>query len=191
MKNPGGRPRIYDWTELAQRAQTDEDFALIEHALRENSPRPAWAPGCVNAVWRVRAGDPTGGVSRSMGYEYRKMLAELPFDPLKPPGGRRRALRELASQRGSADLALVAGFAAAGMLAMAVSSPSEALRLVSALAADNARTREPEAGRGDSGGVVVPLRRVGADGARECVPDARRIPPVVRVGYTPLEAAAA
>jgi hypothetical protein len=122
--NRGGRPLIYDWAPLAARVRTFEDVELLEAALREHTSHPTWASGCANAVRKVASGDPTGGVSRNMAYRYRRMLAELPHDPLRPPGGRRRALRELASQRGSADILFLSGVVAAGAVALALFSPS-------------------------------------------------------------------
>jgi hypothetical protein len=184
----GGRPRQFDEDELITRIRDFDDLVLIEAALVEHTSHPTWAKGCVGWLLRKRAGQTdTPGSSAA---RYRRMLAELPFDPLKPPGGRRRALRELASQRGSADLVLVAGFAAAGMLAMAVFSPSEAVRLAGIALAPIMPEQSSEAAGADSGARVVPLWPMGADGTRECVLGARPLPPVPRVGYTPLEVAA-
>ncbi len=116
--NVGGRPRIFDEDHLIERIEGFEDLVLIKAALVQHSSHPTWARGNVSWLWSKKMGDPSGGVSRSMAYEYRRMLAELPFDPLRPPGGRRRALRELAREHGSAHLAVVGSLAAAGILAI-------------------------------------------------------------------------
>lgn len=187
--NRGGRPLIYDWKPLAERVRTFEDVELLEAALREHSSHPTRAAGCANAVRKVASGDPTGGVSRQTGYDYRKMLAELTFDPLKPPGGRRRALRELASQRGSAESLLLAGGALAGAVALALFSPSEAVRAFGLLAADNARTDPGRLVGVDSGGSPPQLSLVLVGGVRECVPGARQAARATRVGYALAEVA--
>jgi hypothetical protein len=136
----GGRPRLFDEDELVARINGFDDLVLIEAALVEYSSHPGWAKGCTDWLWRKRAGDSTGGKHQySSAARYRRMLAELPFDPLKPPGGRRRALRALAPERGHVELRLLAGGALAGAVAFAVFSPSEAARAILVLAADNAR----------------------------------------------------
>jgi hypothetical protein len=115
--------------------------------------------------------------------EYRRMLAELPHDPLNPPGGRRRAIRKLSSQRGSAEFVLLTGGAMAGAVALALFSPSEALRLAGLLIADNARTELSEQLTLELGGSPTPLRLVPAGDERECVPGARFNPTPTRAGY--------
>ncbi len=135
-----GRPRVFDEDELVARLEGFDDLALVKAALVEHSSHPTWARGCVSWLWAKRMGDPTGGVSRRSAYEYRAMLAELPFDPLRPPGGRRRVLRELAREHGSAALALVGAVAGAGVAVIAAQNPSVASWLAPLLqAADNAR----------------------------------------------------
>jgi hypothetical protein len=118
--NRGGRPKIYDWQELASRIRSPEDIIVIEASLREHSSHPEWARGCASALGRVAGGDPTGGVVRRSSLRYRKMLAELSFDPLKPPGGRRRILREVANrEHGGVEFATLArvGYTSLGELA--------------------------------------------------------------------------
>jgi hypothetical protein len=176
----GGRPRQFDEDELIARIDGFDDLVLIQAALVEHSSHPTWAQGCVDWLWRKRAGDPTGGKSRPSVTNYRRMLAELPHDPLRPPGGRRRALRGLAHERGHAELRLLAGGALAGAVALAVLSPSEAARAILVLAADNARNHQAEAGRANSGGSAGRLRSVGAGGAREYAPTARFSSPTPR-----------
>lgn len=186
----GGRPRQFDEDPLIARIGGFDDLVLIESALVEHSSRPAWAKGCVNWLWRKRAGDPTGGIHPASEPRYRRMLAELPFDPLKPPGGRRRVLREAAS-RGSIQFALVSGLAGSGAaVAFAAQTPSNALRAIALLAAPIM----PEASGSDSpaeipGSVVLFRPRV-VDGVRECAPDARDVPPPTRVACAPIAVAA-
>lgn len=188
--NRGGRPPIYDWTPLAERIQSIEDLAVIEAALREYSSKPTWAAGAAQALGKVKLGDVTGGVSRKMGYHYRAMLAELPFDPLRPPGGRRRILREL-SQRGGAELAVLAGIATAGAVALAIFSPSEALRIAGLVGTPIMPDPVNYDAGADSRGPGLTLVQVAPDGVRECGPDASSCARPRRARYTRPEAVAA
>lgn len=182
----GGRPRQFDEDQLIDRIEGFDDLVLIEAALLENGVTPRAAQGCVDWLWRKRAGDRTGGRNRVSASRYRRMLADLLIDPLKPPGGRRRTLREAARQRGSADLILVAGLAAAGAVALAIAghSPSEALRALHHFVAPIM----PEASEDDAAAEIradpVLVGPWAADGARECVLGARRRPPRARVECT-------
>lgn len=168
----GGRPRLFDEDELVARIHDFDDLLLIQAALEEHSSRPTWAQGCVDWLWRKRAGDPTGGKSQPSETNYRRLLAELPFDPLKPPGGRRRALR-LAAGRTSLQFALASGLASTACVALGAAALLAAPIMP-----------EQSVGHGDAeiSGCVVILGPWIADGAGECVPDAREVPPVTRVG---------
>lgn len=168
--NLGGRPRVFDEDPLVERIGGFEDLALIEAALVEHSSHPTWARGCVGWLWRRKIGDPSGGVTRRNATRYRHMLAELPFDPLKPPGGRRRALRAL-NGSGMADLRLIAAGSSAGLVALAAVTPSTGLRLaLLALAPIMPEPRE-NAGAAEIQGLLRAEWRLSA---RECVPGALR-----------------
>jgi len=183
--NIGGRPRVFDEDPLVQRINGFEDLALIEAALVEHSSHPTWARGCVDWLWR-RKTDPTGGRSRPQATRYRQMLAELDFDPLKPPGGRRRALRAI-NQNGIAHLQLLAGGSSAGLVALAALTPSVSLRLVLLCAAPIM----PEPREIESTAEIRPvLRLVGQPSPPESTLDAHCRAPWARIECVPDEEAA-
>lgn len=168
-----GRPKsAYNELELVKRMAGFDDVIVVESIVREYSSFPRRATSCANWLWRIKMGDPTGGVHERTAYRFRELLAELPCDPLKPPGGRQRILRE-AARSGLMRFASMAATSQTASVAL-----SHVLLFVTPIMPEGS----PEAESVEIPAPVMPLRLVLVGEAREYVPGARVHSAPARVG---------